>query len=373
MGCVGSASFRGSSNTETTEWTKRSTLTLTNDGPRGTDRSTTTAETTTNRGRIRIETGAKRVRAYLGGSVVADTMRPLLVWEGPHYPTYYFPIQDIKAELLAADDAGIAHSPSRGDGLRLTVRAGAKDAYAAAVRYVDSPIEPLRDAIRLDWDAMDAWFEEDEEVFTHARNPYTRVDILPSSRHVRVEVDGVTIAESSNARLLFETGLRTRYYLPTTHVRMDLRRPTESVTHCPLGSGSRATPRSVYRATSRSTDFWEHRRCDRRVRCEVGAPLAGCGAWSPPRATLASAGASTAMGASVLNSALRGIAGAPSRNIPAAGVVLGLAVLVPTIRHAIRSTATLASRDVHTAVHGAEARYGHHPATSVAADRTAGP
>jgi uncharacterized protein (DUF427 family) len=194
--------------------------------------STTKAETTTNRGRIRIETGAKRVRAYLGGTVVADTIRPLLVWEGPHYPVYYFPIADVKAELVAADDAGVAHSPSRGDGVRLTVRAGAKDAYAAAVRYVDSPIEPLRDAIRLDWDAMDAWFEEDEEVFTHARRPYTRVDILPSSRHVRAEVDGVTIAESSNARLLFETGLKTRYYLPITHVRTDLLMATDTLTHC---------------------------------------------------------------------------------------------------------------------------------------------
>ena len=66
---------------------------------------------------------------------------------------------------------------------------------------------------------MDAWFEEDEEVFTHPRDPYTRVDILPSSRHVRVEVDGVTVAESTSPRLLFETGLPARYYLPKPHVR----------------------------------------------------------------------------------------------------------------------------------------------------------
>jgi len=111
--------------------------------------------------------------------------------------------------------------------------AGGKQARSAALRYEDSPIEELRDAIRLDWDAMDAWFEEDEEVFTHARDPYTRVDILPSSRHVRVEVDGVTIAESTSPRLLFETGLPVRYYLPKTHVRMDLLAPTDTVSHCP--------------------------------------------------------------------------------------------------------------------------------------------
>jgi uncharacterized protein (DUF427 family) len=69
---------------------------------------------------------------------------------------------------------------------------------------------------------MDAWFEEDEEVFTHPRDPYTRVDILASSRRVRVEVGGVTVAESASPRLLFETGLPVRYYLPKTHVRLDL-------------------------------------------------------------------------------------------------------------------------------------------------------
>jgi uncharacterized protein (DUF427 family) len=80
---------------------------------------------------------------------------------------------------------------------------------------------------------VDAWFEEDEEVFTHPRDPHTRVDVLPSSRHVRVEVDGLTIAESASPRLLFETGLPVRYYLPKTHVRMDLLMPTDTVTHCP--------------------------------------------------------------------------------------------------------------------------------------------
>jgi uncharacterized protein (DUF427 family) len=80
---------------------------------------------------------------------------------------------------------------------------------------------------------MDAWFEEDEEVFTHARDPYTRVDILASSRHVRVEVGGLTIAETTQPTLLFETGLPTRYYVPKPHVRMDLLTPTETATHCP--------------------------------------------------------------------------------------------------------------------------------------------
>ncbi len=193
---------------------------------------TTTENVTTTRGRVRVEHGEKRVRAYLGGEVVADTTAPLLVWEKPYYPAYYFRVDDVRMELLQPD-GGTSHSPSRGDGTTFTVRAGGKAAPAAAVRYETSPFEELRGAIRLEWSAMDAWFEEDEEVFTHPRDPYTRVDILPSSRHVRVEVDGVTIAETSKPTLLFETGLPARFYVPKTHVRLDLLTPTETRTHCP--------------------------------------------------------------------------------------------------------------------------------------------
>jgi len=194
--------------------------------------SATQAEQATSRGRIRIENGQKRVRAYLAGEVVADTIRPVLVWEIPYYPAYYFPVEDVRADALQPD-GGTVHSPSRGDAPTYTVTAGGKSVAGAAWRYQDSPIEELRDLIRLDWDAMDAWFEEDEEVFTHPRSPYTRVDILPSSRRIEVQVDGVTIADSTNARLLFETGLPVRYYVPKTDVRLDLLTHTDSVSHCP--------------------------------------------------------------------------------------------------------------------------------------------
>jgi uncharacterized protein (DUF427 family) len=190
------------------------------------------AETTAKRRGIRIEPGTKRVRVYLGGQVVADTGQPMLVWEVPYYPAYYFPVGDVRTELLEADGA-LQHSPSRGDGRTFTVSAGGSTAERAALQYADSPIEELRDLIRFDWDSMDAWFEEDEQVFTHPRDPYTRVDILTSTRHVRVEAEGTTIAESTSTRMLFETGLPVRYYLPKTHVRMELLTPTASVSHCP--------------------------------------------------------------------------------------------------------------------------------------------
>src|SRR5262245_43722164 len=131
-----------------------------------------TTTTSTTRGRVRTEPSAKRIRAYLGGEVVADTIHPVLVWEVPYYPAYYFPVADVRAELLEAD-GGTEHSPSRGDGRTYTVTAGGKEARHAALRYEDSPIPELRDLIRLDWHAMDAWFEEDQEVFTHPRDPHT--------------------------------------------------------------------------------------------------------------------------------------------------------------------------------------------------------
>jgi uncharacterized protein (DUF427 family) len=185
----------------------------------------------TNRGRVRVERSAKRVRTYLGGHLVVDTTRPLLVWEVPYYPTYYLPADDVVAELVPTGDT--SHSPSRGDAEHLTVRVAGAEARDAAVRYPDSPIEDLRDHIHFEWAAMDAWFEEDEEVFTHVRSPYARIDILPTSRHVRVTLGDTVLAESTAAHALFETGLPPRWYVPRVDVRMDLLVRSGTVTHCP--------------------------------------------------------------------------------------------------------------------------------------------
>jgi uncharacterized protein (DUF427 family) len=106
-------------------------------------------------------------------------------------------------------------------------------AAGAAWSYPESPIEQLRGLVRLDWDAMDAWFEEDEPVYTHPRSPYTRVDALVSSRHVRIEVDGTVVADSHRPVIVFETGIPPRFYLPLTDVRQDLLRPSSTQTRCP--------------------------------------------------------------------------------------------------------------------------------------------
>src|SRR5467141_1736317 len=168
--------------------------------------------TETSRGRVRTEPSQKRVRAYLPGQLVADSLHPVLVWEKPYYPTYYLPAGDVRAELLPT--GRVEHSPSRGDGHVLDVKVASATAPGAAQRFPDSPLESIRGLVRLDWDAMTEWLEEDEPVYTHPRDPYTRVDILTSSRQVRVDIDGVTVAESHRPTILFETGLPPRYYLP---------------------------------------------------------------------------------------------------------------------------------------------------------------
>src|SRR3954471_12376482 len=146
------------------------------------------------RGRVKVEPGHKRIRAYFAGQLVVDTVRPLYVWEAPYYPTYYLPVDDVRRALLVDSDT-TDHSPSRGDARFFHVRVGDREATDAVRQYPDSPIEELRGSVRVEWDAMDAWFEEDVEVYVHARSPYARVDVLPSSRHVQVEVDGVIVAD----------------------------------------------------------------------------------------------------------------------------------------------------------------------------------
>jgi uncharacterized protein (DUF427 family) len=183
-------------------------------------------------GRVRVEDGPKRVRVLFGGRFIADTTQVKLVWEKPYYPTYYIPAADVLTDVLAASGA-VDHSPSRGDAAVHDVKVDDRTAPAAALWYASSKIPALEGMIRFDWDAMDAWFEEDEQVYVHPRDPYSRVDILASSRHVRVEVDGVTVADSHHPRLLFETGLPTRYYVPKTDVRIDLLAPTDHTTRCP--------------------------------------------------------------------------------------------------------------------------------------------
>ncbi len=178
-----------------------------------------------------VEPVPRRVRGSLGAITVFDTTRALYVWEWPNYPQYYVPRADIRPEALV--DEQKSHPSRRGTVSSFGLRAGGVTRPGAARLHTGEVVAELADTVRFDWAALDAWYEEDEEVFVHPRNPYTRVDALRSTRKVRVELDGIELAESASPVMVFETGLPTRYYLNRTEVNFDALLPSDTVTSCP--------------------------------------------------------------------------------------------------------------------------------------------
>lgn len=187
-----------------------------------------------------IEPVPRRIRAMLNGTVVLDTTRALYVWEWPYYPQYYIPIADVDSSALVDEDHAehLHRGPARRHGLRVGEISRSKVAHV----YTDGAQEGLAGTVRFDWAAMDAWFEEDEQVFVHPRNPYSRVDAVRSTRAVRVELNGLVLAESVSPVMVFETGLPTRYYLNRTDVNFQHLRATATVTDCPY--------------KGRTSDYW---------------------------------------------------------------------------------------------------------------------
>jgi len=178
------------------------------------------------------ESGSSSPTSGSGHTWARSSLRTRSIPSGlPHYPAYYVPSSDIRAELVPTGE--FDHSPSRGDADVYDVKVARATAPGAARRYPASPIDEIRNAIRLEWSAMDEWFEEDQPIYVHPRDPYTRVDILASSRHVKVVVDGETVPDSHQPTILFETGFPPRFYLPLTDLGLDLLTPSKTETHCP--------------------------------------------------------------------------------------------------------------------------------------------
>ena len=178
-----------------------------------------------------VAPAARRIRGVLAGETVFDSTSALYVWEWPHYPQYYIPAGDVRTDLLVA--SGQARQSRRGTELLHTLKAGDVVRPDAARLITESGLDGVTGTIRFDWDALDAWFEEDERVFVHPRSPYVRVDALRSARTVRVELAGTVLAESSSPVMVFETGLPTRYYLNRTEVDFSHLVPSDTVTACP--------------------------------------------------------------------------------------------------------------------------------------------
>jgi len=178
-----------------------------------------------------VEPVPRRIRAMLAGETVFDTTRARYVWELPYFPQYYVPVEDVRADLLLSE--GHTQASRRGTAELHGLRVGDEHRPRAARLYAASPVEGLAGTMRFEWDALDAWYEEDEQVFVHPRNPYVRVDALRSTRRLRVELEGTVLAESAAPVMVFETGLPTRYYLNRTEVDFARLVPSETVTACP--------------------------------------------------------------------------------------------------------------------------------------------
>jgi uncharacterized protein (DUF427 family) len=199
-------------------------------------------------GQLRYEPTAKRIRAELGGRTVVDSTRALLVWEPRRIvPSYAVPADDVRGDLADAGQAAAAPSDDLGSRLPDVTDRPVLDpsipfaVHTAEGQAVDVPGRPgagfrpadadLAGYVVLDFTAFDAWYEEDQRNVAHPRDPFHRVDVLPSSREIRLELDGHVLAESSRPMLLFETMLPTRFYLPREDVKAELT-PTSTHTYC---------------------------------------------------------------------------------------------------------------------------------------------
>ena len=187
---------------------------------------------------------AKRVRIEHGGETVAETDRPLLVWEPRRIvPSYAVPIEDLRRELTTAPEPadapdpasfpvlhpGIPFSVHSAPGQPMTVGTAQGGLESAAFQPSDPDLDGY---VILDFRAFDAWYEEDERIVAHPQDPFKRISVRRSSRQVRIEVDGQVLAESERASMLYETGLPTRYYLPSADVRTELLIPSDRQTFC---------------------------------------------------------------------------------------------------------------------------------------------
>jgi len=183
-------------------------------------------------GALYLEPTPKRIRAVVAGEAIADSRAAMIMSETGHQPVYYFPPGDVRMDLLEPSDRR-TRCPKKGEASYHSIRVGERLVESGAWHYPE-PFDgapPFGGMIAFYWSRMDQWFEEDEEVFVHPRDPYHRIDVLRSSRHVRAMLDGELLAESHRQLALFESNLPPRWYLPREDVSARLV-PSDTVTRC---------------------------------------------------------------------------------------------------------------------------------------------
>ncbi len=181
-----------------------------------------------------LESTPRRVRVVLGGETVADSTQVRLLHPPERTPTYLFPREHVRTELFEPSQRR-REDPGMGEGTYWSVRVGDRRAVDGAYSWKQPPRSAagIAGLIAFDWDSVDGVFEEDEQVYVHPRDPYTRIDVLSSSRRVRVRARDTILADSTRPRMLIESGLPVRWYLPREDVRVDLLEPSSTRTRCP--------------------------------------------------------------------------------------------------------------------------------------------
>ncbi len=176
----------------------------------------------------------RRVRVEFAGETIADSTKPMLMREPRHTPVYYFPRADVRMDLLTPTD-NHSHCPWKGHCSYYSIEAGGKVSENAVWSYEDPypQIAVIKDTVSFYWNRVDHWFEEDEEIFVHPRDPYKRLDVCLSHREVRVVLGGEEVARTTNAHFAFETNHQVRYYIPEGDVRMDLMEGSATTSSCP--------------------------------------------------------------------------------------------------------------------------------------------
>jgi len=177
-------------------------------------------------GAHKIEATPRRVRGILGGVYVFDTLEAKYVWEHPYYPYFYIPKKDFIAGILEKVDPNTKKC-------YWLARLSAGGKTTERVLSFD-PSGPLENLVRIEVSALDSWFVEDEKLLgPHPKDPYKRIETFPTSREIRIEVDGVVVAKSNQNVFLYETMLRPRYYLSSTTVNWELLNESDTTTYCP--------------------------------------------------------------------------------------------------------------------------------------------
>ena len=175
----------------------------------------------------------QRIRAVFEGATVVDTTRAKLLHESGHLPVYYVPDEDVRRDLLVPSEKR-TRCPHKGEARYWSLRCGDRTAEDAAWFYPEQigPASFLAGHVAFYWNAIDEWFAEDEQLHGHARDPYARIDVYPTSRHVRILLEGEVLADTVRARALFESNLPTRWYVPQEDVRTDLLETSATRTRC---------------------------------------------------------------------------------------------------------------------------------------------